>query len=65
MKPLTKSSVQYENQSTNYGMAGMQANVGLGGAALGGFGAAQGMYGGMCPLPEPITIHPEPSLPRP
>jgi len=40
-------TVQYENQSTNYGMAGMQANVGLGGAALGGFGAAQGMYGGM------------------
>ena len=39
-------TVQYENQSTNYGMAGMQAGVGLGAAGLGGLGAA-GLYGGM------------------
>lgn len=42
-------TVQYENQSTNYGMAAMQASVGgLGGAA--GLGAAAGlggMYGGV------------------
>jgi len=44
-------TVQYENQSTNYGMAASAAMMGggvqgMGGGAMGGFGG-QGMYGGM------------------